>query len=100
VPELASRQHEGVQQLLDLRVANLGVREHLTDEVYRPLNKQRVTFFCPLDYYGHADHLCCRSDIKQERFSCSRRDEYRRFGQCCLEPSDSFLSLEGPQKVF
>jgi hypothetical protein len=49
VSELASCQHDGVQQLLDLRVENLGVREHLADKVYWPLNEQHVALFRPLD---------------------------------------------------
>jgi hypothetical protein len=49
VTKFAPRQYDGIQQLLDLRVANLGFLEHLADEVDWPLNKQGMSFLCPLD---------------------------------------------------
>jgi hypothetical protein len=58
-----------------------------------------MTLLQSLDNYGHADHLCCHGDVEQERFSCSRRNEYRRFGQCCLELAKSFFSFRGSRKV-
>jgi hypothetical protein len=96
VSELATCQHDGVQQLMDLWVVHLGVREYFIDEVYWSLDGQRVTFFRSLDNYGCADHLRCHGDVEQERFSCNRRNEYQRFGQCCLELAKSFLNFGGP----
>jgi hypothetical protein len=49
VAKFAPRQDDGIQQLLDLRVANLGLREYLTDEVDWSLNEQGMSFLCPLD---------------------------------------------------
>jgi hypothetical protein len=38
VPELAPRQDHCVEQLLDLRIARLGLGQYLADVVYRPLH--------------------------------------------------------------
>jgi len=65
VLQLASGEDHCVDQFLDLWVPYLGFREHLTDEVDRPLDWQRVSFFRPFDHDSRTDNLGCRSDVQE-----------------------------------
>jgi hypothetical protein len=57
VAELAPREDYRIQQLLDLRVTRLGVRQDLADVVDRPLYRQGVPFLRALHHNHGADHL-------------------------------------------
>jgi hypothetical protein len=97
--KLSAREDDRVEQLLDLRVAHLCVREYFTDEVNRPLNGEDVSFLASLDYYGRADHLGGRGDIEEERFGRFWRDEDRWRGEHTLELGKGFLGLDGPREM-
>jgi hypothetical protein len=73
VAELALREDHRVEQLLDLWVVCLGVRQDLADVVHRPLNQQSVSFLRAL-YHNHgADHLGSRSHVEVQRLAVVRR---------------------------
>jgi hypothetical protein len=57
VAEFAPREDHRIQQLLDLRVARLGVRQDLADVVDWPLDWQGVPFLRALYHDNGADHL-------------------------------------------
>ena len=60
---------DGVQELLDLWVASLGVRQDLANKVYGVLHFEGVSLFLSLYLQGDAGHLCGDHDVEQERLS-------------------------------
>jgi len=75
VLQLASGEDYGVDQLLDLGVTCLGFREHLADEIDRPLDGQWVPLLLPLDRHSCTDDLGRRGNIKEQRFCRLRWDQ-------------------------
>ena len=68
VAELARRNQDGVQQLLDLRIMSLGLIKDLADEVYQMLHLIGVPGHFAFDHNGCADDARSGSDVDQESF--------------------------------
>jgi hypothetical protein len=64
VAELAPREDHRIQQLLDLRVARLGVGQDFADVIDRPLDWQGVPFLRALHHDYGADHLGGRGHVE------------------------------------
>jgi hypothetical protein len=62
--KLAPRKDHRVQQLLNLRVACLGVGQDFADVVHRPLDRQGVPFLRALYHDYGADHLGGRVHVE------------------------------------
>jgi hypothetical protein len=71
VSQLSPCYNHYVEQLLDLRVADFGLRKHFSNEVDWPLDEQCMPVFLSLDYNRDTDHLSGRGYVDQEGFSCS-----------------------------
>jgi hypothetical protein len=99
VLQLPPRQNHRVQQLLNLRVADLGLRQYLTDEVDRPLDGQCMPFFSSLNHDRGADHLSGSSDVDQEGFSGSGRHQDECVRKERLQVLEGFLGLGGPSEA-
>jgi hypothetical protein len=99
VSQLPPCQNHRAQQLLDLRVADLGLGEHLADEVDWPLNGQCMPLFLPLDHNRGANHLSGRGDVDQEGFSGSWGHQDRRIREERLQVPEGFLGLRGPSEA-
>ena len=69
MPKLSLGDEDGVDQLLDLRVPRLCVREDLTDKIDRTLHLLNFARLFSLDDKGRADNLGCPDDIQQHGFS-------------------------------
>ena len=63
VAELARRDQDGVQLLLDLRITSLGFVENLTDEVYRTLHLIGMPGLLAFDHNGCAYDARSSGDI-------------------------------------
>jgi hypothetical protein len=63
VPELSFGDQHGINELLDLRTEDLGVRKYLTDKVDRPMHFQHFVGLVALDHQSHADDLSHGSDV-------------------------------------
>jgi hypothetical protein len=57
---------DSIQELLDLRVAHLGVRQDFTDEVDWTLDLEGVTLLLPFHYDGDTHRLSGGHDVQQE----------------------------------
>jgi hypothetical protein len=69
VLQLLSRHEHGVQELLHLRVAGLGLGEYLADKLHQSLNLQHLTRLLPFDY---------ESDTEQVRVGAVRMAQERQ----------------------
>jgi len=56
---------DGVQELLDLRVASLGVKQYLANKVYEALHFEGVSLFLLLYHQGGADQLCGGHNVEE-----------------------------------
>jgi hypothetical protein len=99
VSQLPPRQDHRVQQLLNLRVADLGLGQYLTDEVNRPLDGQSMPFFLSLNHDRGADHLSGSGDVDQEGFSGGGGHQDGRVRKECLQVPEGFLGLGGPSEA-
>ena len=99
VSQLLPCQDHRVQQLLNLRVADLGFRQYLANEVDWPLNGQCMPLFLPLDHNRGANHLSGRGDVDQEGFSGSWGHQDRRLREEHLQVPEGFLGLRGPSEA-
>ena len=63
VLQLVACKDYGVDQLLNLGVTCLGLREHLADEIDWPLDWQRMPLLLPLDHHRCTDDLGRRGNI-------------------------------------
>jgi hypothetical protein len=99
VPELPLTDEHSVEELLDLRVADLGVGEDFADEVHGPLHSMCVPFFLSFDHDGSANRERCRCDVEEERLLGSRGGEDWRDGQEPLEGVEGHLCLVVPGEV-
>jgi len=63
VAELARRNQDDVQQLLDLRIMSLGFIENLADEVYWTLHLIGVPGLLTFDHNGRADDARSSGDV-------------------------------------
>ena len=70
--QLASGEDYSIDQLLDLGVTCFGFREHLTDEIDRPLDWQRMPLLLPFDHHSCTDDLGRRGNVK-EQWLCGLR---------------------------
>jgi hypothetical protein len=77
VAELAPREDYRIQQLLDLRVARLGIGQDLADVIDRPLYRQGVPFLRALHDDHGADHLGGRGHVELQGFTVLRWREDR-----------------------
>ena len=68
VTQLPLGDEDGVQELLDLGVAGLGIKQDLSNEVYRMLHFEGVSLFFSLYHQGGADHLHGGHDVEQKWF--------------------------------
>jgi hypothetical protein len=75
VAKLAPHEDHRVQQLLDLRVACLGVGQDFADLVDRPLDRQGVPLLGTLYYDYGTDHLGGRGHVELRGFAVPRRRE-------------------------
>jgi hypothetical protein len=73
VAELPPREDHCVEQLLDLRVARLGLGQDFADVGHRPLDRQGVPFLRSLYHDDGADHLSGCSDVEVQRLVVLRR---------------------------
>jgi hypothetical protein len=55
---------DGVQELLDLGVASLGIGQDFAYEVYRVLHLEGMPLLLPLHDYSGADHLHHRCNVE------------------------------------
>jgi hypothetical protein len=95
VSQLSLCQNYHVQQLLNLRVADFGLGQYLTNEVDRPLDGQCVPFFSSLDHDRGTDHLSGSGDVDQEGFSGSGGNQDGRACKERLQVPEGFLGLRG-----
>ena len=83
-----------IEELLYLRVAQLGLAEYFTDEVDGSLYLVHVTWLILFDNQGHTDHVGSRRDLEEQSLSVFWRCED---GWSCeelfelLEGHNSFL---------
>jgi hypothetical protein len=96
VAQLAPREDHRVQQLLDLRVAHLGVRQDLADVIDRLLDRQGVPFLRALHYDHSADNLGGRGHVELQGLAVLRRCEDRGVRQGRLQLVERLLGLGGP----
>ena len=57
VAQLALNHDDCIKQLLDLWIPCLGFRQHFTDEVHRPLDRQSVSLLLSFHNDSRADDL-------------------------------------------
>jgi hypothetical protein len=72
VAQLFLSDKDSIQELLDLRVARLGVKQDFTDEVDRTLDLEGMTLLLPFHHDGGTHHLSSGHDIQQEWFPLNR----------------------------
>jgi hypothetical protein len=77
------------------RVAGLCFGQYLANEVYRPLNRQCISFLLPFDYDRGADHLSGCGYVEQEGFQLCGWHQDRRVGEEPLKVPKSFFGLRG-----
>ena len=59
---------DGVQELLDLGVAGLGIGQDLANKVHKALYFEGMPLFFLLQHHGSTDHLHGGRNIEQKRF--------------------------------
>jgi hypothetical protein len=96
VVKLAPCEHHRVEQLLDLRVMRLGLRQHLADVVNRALDWQGVALLRTFHHDDGADHLSGCGDVEVQRFTVLGWCEDGRMGERRLELVKCLLGLDGP----
>jgi hypothetical protein len=64
--QLSRCNHDGVDQLLNLRVHGFGLIEYLTDEVNRVLDFVNVAGFLMLDHDDYGDHAISGRNIEKK----------------------------------
>ena len=74
VTQLPLGDKDGVQELLDLGVAGLGIGQDLANEVHGKLHFEGMFLFFSLYHQGGADHLRGGRYVQQEGFSVARRN--------------------------
>ena len=72
--QLAAGEDYGIDQLLDLGVTCLSLREYFTDKIDWPLDWQRMALLLPFDYHRCTDNLGRRGDVKEKWFRRLRWD--------------------------
>ena len=80
---------DGIQELLDLRVVSLGVRQDLANEVYGALHFEGMSLFLPLYHQGGTDHLRGGHNIEQKWFPDGRGARIGAFVRSCLTLSSA-----------
>jgi hypothetical protein len=96
VIELALREDHCVEQLLDLRITRLCLRQNLADVIYEPLDWQGVPLLRALYYDDSTNHLSGRGDVEVQRLAVLRQRKNRGMGECRLQFVKCFLGLNGP----
>jgi hypothetical protein len=99
VSQLPPRQDHCVQQLLNLWVADLGLRQYLTDEVDWPLDGQCMPLFSSLNHNRGANRLSGSGNVDQEGFFGGRRHQDGRVREERLQVPEGFLDLRGPSEA-
>jgi hypothetical protein len=99
VLQLAPREHYRVEQLLDLRIPRLGLKQHLADVVYKPLDWEGVPFLRTLYHDDRADHLGGCGNIEIQRLTILGRRKDRRVSEHRLEFVECLLGFDGPGKT-
>jgi hypothetical protein len=64
VAQLSSGDEDNIQELLDLRVACLGVRQDFTNEVDWTLDLEGMTLLLPFHYNDGTHHLSGGHDVQ------------------------------------
>ena len=80
---------DGVKELLDLRVASLGVEQDLINEVYGVLHFEGVSLFLPLYHQGGTDHLCGVRYVEQGQLSIGQGTRIGAFVKISLTLSSA-----------
>ena len=84
VAQLAPSQAHCIEQLLDLWVSCLGFRQHFTDVVHRPLDRQSMALLLSFDNDHRADHLGRRSYVQIEGLAIRGWRENGGVSERCL----------------
>ena len=80
---------DGVQELLDLGVAGLGIGQDLANEVHGTLQFEGVSLFFLLYHQGGADHLCGGQNVEQKQFPIGWGTRIGAFVGSCLTLSSA-----------
>ena len=96
VMQLPLGDKDGVQELLDLGVAGLGIRQDLANEVHGTLYFEGVSLFFSLYHQGGANHLRGGCNVEQKRFPVGWWDQDRSLHQELLDLIKCLLSLGHP----
>ena len=98
VMQLSPGDQDGIQELLDLGVASLGIGQDFANEVYGMLHLEGVSCFFLFYHQGSADHLHGGRKVKQEWFPIGWWDQNRSFRKDFLDLVKCLLSLGCPHK--
>ena len=66
---------DGVQELLDLGAAGLGIGQDLANEVHGTLHFEGMSLFISLYHQGGTDHLHGGRNVEQKRFPIGRGNQ-------------------------
>ena len=80
---------DGVQELLDLGVAGLGIGQDLANEVHEMLQFKGVSLFFSLYHQGSADHLHGGRNVAQKQFPIGWGTRIGAFVGSCLTLSSA-----------
>jgi hypothetical protein len=64
VLQLLGRHEHGVQEILHLQVASLGLGEYLTVKVHQSMDLQSMAWLLPFDHKSGADHVGGRREVE------------------------------------
>ena len=98
VMQLSPGDQDGIQELLDLGVASLGIGQDLANELHGTLFFEGVSLFFPLYRQGSADHLHGGRNVEQKRFPIGRGDQDWGLHEELVDLVKCLLSLESPRK--
>jgi hypothetical protein len=97
--QLSGCNQDGVDQLLNLRVAGFGLIEHLADEVNRALDFVHVAGFLTLDHDDCGDHAIGGRNVEKKNVVFMRSCKDWRRGEKLLELCKSIVGLLRPDKL-
>ena len=93
VTQLPFGDEDGVQELLDLGIAGLGIGQDLANVVYETLHFEGVSLFFSLYHQGGTNHLRGGRDVEQKWFPIGREDQDQGLHQKLLDHVKCLLSL-------
>ena len=75
--QLSLGDKDGIQELLDLGIAGLGIEQDLANELHGTLQFEGVSLFFSLYHQDSADHLRGGHNVEQKWFPVGRSDQDR-----------------------